>query len=97
MASPAFAAQTEFEDISTALLGLGIAKGTATACNTDDNGAADVALTFLHTVGSKDLLVKYTSAFRTGIGGGLEIRKDRDFPAVCPEAHRTIIERKATT
>jgi hypothetical protein len=93
MASPAFAAQTEFEDISMALVGLGIAQGTATACNTEDNGAADVALAFLHTVGSKDLLVKYTSSFRTGIGGGLEIRKNPDFPEICPEARRTIIEK----
>lgn len=78
-----------------ALVGLGIAKGTATACNIDDHGVADVALAFLLTVGSKDLLVKYTSSFRTWIGGGLEIRKNPDFPEICPEARRTIIE-KAT-
>jgi hypothetical protein len=87
-------AQPDERTLKAAMLVVAIAKGAASACNISDNGGWDAAMAYLETLPMSQRK-KFEESLTGGVGGGMSISRDRNFPAVCRSATVTDMIKKA--
>jgi hypothetical protein len=83
------------KEIEAAILALGMTTGAAIVCTRDEKHDRDIAFSYINKVVSIDRRRELMEAFNAGLGGGLAIRNDRNYPAGCVSEVPQALEKAA--